>query len=201
MLLLRARLLMVSPVCSSLCRRHRQTVAYPNFAIKPMPGSIELSGSLLEGSEDHIRAGGATLAKLAGGVTATDNASAATASQRELRALLVEEVKERIGEEEYKKLTTDEQNKLTHVWCVEEGCAMVCVAVCACRGVCASRCVCVAVRARVCTRSRSCACARARACVHPCVRACTSRQGHDVHAPLGKHLYRRRREEREDLAG
>ena len=68
----------------------------------------------------NARAGGATLAKLAGGVTATDNASAAIASQRELWALLVEEVKERIGEDEYKKLAPDEQRKLTHVWCVAE---------------------------------------------------------------------------------
>ena len=64
------------------------------------------------------RAGGVTMRKLVGSVVATDNASAALTCQKELMALVETEVKNNMGDEEWAKLSTEQQQKLTRVWCV-----------------------------------------------------------------------------------
>ena len=64
------------------------------------------------------RYGGVSVTKLVGGVTSTDNASAATKMQTELHKIVAAEVRERMGAEEYDTLSPDEQRKLTKVWCV-----------------------------------------------------------------------------------
>ena len=53
-----------------------------------------------------------------GGVTLSDGASAALAGQREFHELVVADVKTAMGEEEYNKLTPEEQKRCTKVWCV-----------------------------------------------------------------------------------
>ena len=64
------------------------------------------------------RNGGVSVTKLVGGVTSTDNASAATKMQTELHKIVAAEVRERMGAEEYDTLSPDEQRKLTKAWCV-----------------------------------------------------------------------------------
>ena len=61
---------------------------------------------------------GVTLRKLVGGVVTTDNASAALASQKELMLLVENLVKEEMGDDEWNKLTPQQQRKLVKVWCV-----------------------------------------------------------------------------------
>ena len=70
------------------------------------------------GEKRASRNGGVSVAKLAGGVSATDNASAALAAQRELHKLVALEVKKLMGDEEWKQLSSEEQKKLTKVWYV-----------------------------------------------------------------------------------
>ena len=53
-----------------------------------------------------------------GGVTLSDGASVALAGQREFHDLVVADVKTAMGEEEYNKLTSEEQQQCTNVWCV-----------------------------------------------------------------------------------
>ena len=121
------------------------------------------------------RNGGVSVAKLAGGVSATDNASAALAAQRELHKLVALEVKKLMGDEEWKKLSAEEQKQLTKVWYVAHAPRT--------RRV---MCLMIAVKS---LDSR----------LH--VRAPDRRaQEHDVHAPPREYIHRRRREVGEGVA-